>query len=345
MEGCPRWRGSTDESSGEARPLKKRVTLACWDYDRTVALATGQVAPTGIDLCYLPLLPAETFYRMLRHEEFDAAEMSLSSYLITLGRDAPFVAIPVFPSRAFRHSAVYVSGRSRVERPQDLVGATVGLPEYQVTAAVWIRGILDEFYGVPTMSVHYRTGGLEQPGRIEKLPIAPEGIDVEPIGQSETLAGMLAAGALDAVYSPRILRGFDGVTIRRLWPDVRAVEREYFRSNGIFPIMHTVVIRRAVYERDPWIARSLFDAFCAAKAHVMGRLRDNGVLAVSLPWAYEDARDAAELMGDDYWAYGVEENRKVLETFARYSFEQGLAERLYSPEELFAAETQEQFRI
>lgn len=325
--------------------MKQRLTLACWDYDRTIALATGQVEPTGIDLCYLPLLPAETFYRMLRHEEFDVAEMSLSSYLITLGRKAPFVAIPVFPSRAFRHSSVYVSKSSKVESPDDLVGATVGLPEYQVTAAVWVRGILQDFYGVAPASVHYRTGGLEQPGRIEKLPIAPEGMDIEPIGASETLVERLAEGGLDAVYSPRILRGFDTGAVRRLWSDVRAVEMAYFRDTGIFPIMHTVVIRRAVYERDPWIARSLFEAFCHAKAHVMGRLRDNGVLAVALPWAYEDAREAAALMGDDYWPYGVEENRTVLETFARYSFEQGLAIKRYAPEEMFAAETQETFRI
>lgn len=325
--------------------MKRRLTLACWDYDRTVALATGQVAPVGIELCYLPLLPAETFYRMLRHEEFDVAEMSLSSYLITLGRGAPFVAIPVFPSRAFRHSAVYVSGRSGIERPGDLVGATVGLPEYQVTAAVWVRGILEEFYGVKPASVHYRSGGLEQPGRVEKLPIAPEGIDLQPIGSTETLGELLAAGTLDAVYSPRILRRFDGVAVRRLWPDVREVERAYYRQTGVFPIMHTVVIRRSVYERDPWIARSLFDAFCSAKAHVMGRLRDNGVLSVALPWAYEDAREAAALMGDDYWAYGVEENRTVLQTFARYSHAQGLAAKHYAPEKLFAAETQEAFRI
>lgn len=324
---------------------KERLTLACWDYDRTVALATGQVVATGIDLVYLPLLPAETFYRMLRHQEFEVAEMSLSSYVITLGRGAPFVAIPVFPSRAFRHSAVYVNRRLGIERPSDLVGKTVGVPEYQVTAAVWIRGILQELYGVDPASIRYRTGGLEQPGRQEKIPISPPGIDLGPIGPTETLSGKLQAGELSAVYSPRILASFGTPDVTRLWPDFRAVEEQYYRDTGIFPIMHTVVIRRDVYERSPWVARSLYEAFTAAKAHVMQRLRNNGVLPVSLPWAFEDAAAAVQLMGDDYWPYGIEANRTPLETFLRYSYEQGLASKQYAPEDLFAVEVQEEFRI
>src|SRR5580692_13143591 len=183
------------------------VTLACWDYDRTAALASGEVRPEGVDLTYLSLPVEETFFRMLRHREFDAAEMSLSSYVISLGADdpggRPFIAIPVFPSRAFRHNGIYVNAASGIASPAELPGRTVGVAEYQLTANVWIRGILAEHYGVPVESVRYRTGGLHEPGRPEKLAVSlPADVEVAPIGAGQTLSDMLASGEIDALYTP-----------------------------------------------------------------------------------------------------------------------------------------------
>lgn len=325
------------------------ITLACWDYDRTQALADGSVQPEGVDLTYLRLPVEETFFRMLRHGEFEAAEMSLSSYVTGLaaGRDA-FVAIPVFPSRAFRHNGIYVSSDGRIEKPADLVGRAVGVPEYQVTAAVWIRGILSDHYDVPVASVRYRTGGLHEPGRVEKqaLDLPPE-IDVSPIGGNRTLVDMLVNGEIDALYSPRtprpMLEGRPG--IRRLFADPRAVEEQYAAETGIFPIMHVVALRRDVHEARPWIARSLFTAFEQAKATTESRLGETAANRYMLPWSYDEVERTRRVLGSDFWPYGLESNRTTLEVFLRYAQEQGLTRRRLAPEELFVAETLESYVI
>jgi 4,5-dihydroxyphthalate decarboxylase len=327
-----------------------RLSLACWDYDRTAGLRNGTVAPAGIDLTCVTLPAEQTFFRMLRHEEFDVAEMSLSSYVLTLARsDPPFVAIPVFPSRMFRHGSIYIPGDSDLTAPSGLAGCTAGIPEYQMTAAVWIRGILAEHYGVPVDSVHYRTGGLHDAGRTEKLTLSlPPRFDVQPIGPGETLDGLLAAGRIDALYTARAPRSFRRdrpAGVRRLFPETRSVEREYFRQTSIFPIMHTIVIRREVYERDRWIARSLLDAFVEAKAAVYAALAEVTALKYTLPWSVTDAEDAVDMMGDDFWPYGLAANRHTLEVFLQYSYDQGLAHRLLSPDELFAAETLDQIHV
>jgi 4,5-dihydroxyphthalate decarboxylase len=325
------------------------ITLACWDYDRTQALADGSVQPEGVDLTYLRLPVEETFFRMLRHGEFEAAEMSLSSYVTGLaaGRDA-FVAIPVFPSRAFRHNGIYVSSAGGIEKPADLVGCAVGVPEYQVTAAVWIRGILSDHYDVPVASVRYRTGGLHEPGRVEKqaLDLPPE-IDVSPIEPGRTLVDMLVTGEIDALYSPRtprpMLEGRPG--IRRLFADPRAVEEQYAAETGIFPIMHVVVLRRDVHEARPWIARSLFTAFEQAKALTERRLGETAANRYMLPWSYDEVERIRKVLGTDFWPYGLESNRTTLEVFLRYAQEQGLTRRRLAPEELFVAETLESYVI
>src|SRR5947209_5238921 len=205
---------------------------------------------------------------MLRYKEFDVAEMSLSSYVLSLfGPERPFIAIPVFPSRSFRHSCIYVHAASGIRTPKDLIGKRVGTPEYQLTATVWIRGILSDEHGVPVDSVVYFTGGEEAPGRPEKLRLElPPGIRVERIGPEQTLSSMLACGDIDALYSPRMPSSFrsGAGTVKRLFEDFATIEREYFARTGIFPIMHTVVVRRDVYERNRWVAQSLSKAFCAA---------------------------------------------------------------------------------
>lgn len=327
--------------------MTRRMTLACWDYDRTLPLADGRVQVEGVDLTYLHLPVEETFFRMARFHEFDVAEMSLSSYLVSLAHGRPFVAIPVFPSRSFRHNGVYVHASAGIEKPSDLVGRVVGVPEYQLTACVWIRGILAEHEGVPVSSVAYRTGGLHEPGRVEKLAVAPDGVDLSPIEPGRTLDGLLVEGALDAVYCPRTPRSFlrKDPAVRRLWADPKAAELDYYRATGIFPIMHTVVIRRSLYEAEPWLAGSLYKAFCSAKALVQEGLEDTAASLSMLPWTYAAVAEAQGLIGDDYWAYGIEANRTTLTTFARYAHDQGLTERVFEPEELFAPETTEAYAI
>jgi 4,5-dihydroxyphthalate decarboxylase len=326
------------------------VTLACWDYDRTAALASGEVRPEGVELTYLNLPVEETFFRMLRHREFDAAEMSLSSYVISLHdpAGAPFVAIPVFPSRAFRHNGIYVNAASGIESPADLRGRTVGLAEYQLTANVWIRGILAEHYGVAVESVRYRTGGQHQPGRVAKVAhdVPPE-IDIAPIPPDRTLADMLVSGEIDALYTPRTPLPFalGRPEVRRLFPDVRAEEEGYYRQTGIFPVMHVVVLRRDVYETRPWLTQSLFKAFEEARRLAAVRLAETAASRDMLPWLYAEAERTRDLMGPSWWSYGLTGNEEGLAAFLRYSSEQGLARRSLTPAELFAPETLESYVI
>lgn len=324
------------------------LTLACWDYDRTRALATGEIRPEGVDLTYLSLPVEETFFRMMRNREFDAAEMSLSSYVLSLSRGAPTMAIPVFPSRAFRHNGIYVNAASGIQQPGDLAGRVVGIPEYQLTAVVWMRGILAEHYGVPLEAAHYRTGGLDTPGRVEKLPVeVPDGVDVQPISAHRTLSDMLVTGEIDAVYCPRTPRPFaEGrPEVRRLFADPRAEEERYFTQTGIFPIMHTVVLRRDVYESRRWLAQSLYKAFEKARARTAGRLAETAASLCMIPWLYDEVERTRRLMGNDFWPYGLEPNAAVLRTFLGYARDQGLTDRDLDPADLFAPETHESYVI
>jgi len=326
-----------------------RLTLACWNYDRTRALADERVRADGIELNYLELPVEETFFRMARHREFDVAEMSLSTYVLScFDPNPPFVAIPVFPSRSFRHSCIYVHEASGIREPRDLIGKRVGCPEYQLTACVWIRGTLADDYGVPVTAVTYVVGGQEEAGRSEKVQIdLPASVRVERIGAGDTLASLLAGGEIDALYTPRMpstFRAGNGC-VRRLFEDFPAVEREYFRRTGIFPIMHVVVVRRDVYDAHRWVAQSLRKAFTAAKADAYEQLSETAALKTTLPWLTAHVEEARREMGDDFWSYGLDRNRHTLATFLRYSYEQGLAKRLLDPVELFARETLESFAI
>jgi 4,5-dihydroxyphthalate decarboxylase len=325
------------------------LTLACWNYDRTRALFDGRVRADGLDLTCLDLPVEETFFRMLRHREFDVSEMSLSSYVLSLfAPEPPFIAIPVFPSRFFRHSCIYVNAAAGITKPADLVGRVVGTPEYQMTAPVWIRGLLADEHGVPVRAVRYVTGGLEQPGRGEKLALSlPPDIDVTPIPADRTLSAMLAAGEIDALHTARTPSSFrDGNRqVRRLFEDFPSVERDYFRRTRLFPIMHTVVIRRDVYARHPWIAQCLHKAFAAAQRLAYDELDQSAALKVMLPWLPAHVEEARREMGRDFWPYGLARNHATLATFLRYSHEQGLSPRLLAPEQLFAPETLEAFTI
>jgi 4,5-dihydroxyphthalate decarboxylase len=324
------------------------LTLACWDYDRTSALANGDIRPDGVDLTYLSLPVEETFFRMLRYREFDAAEMSLSSYVISLLDDGPFIAIPAFTSRAFRHNGIYVNVASGIAEPGDLPGRVVGLAEYQLTANVWIRGILAEHHGVPVGSVRYRTGGLHEPGRVAKVTHdPPPGVQIEPIPADRTLADMLVTGEIDALYTPRTPRPFGQrhPGVRRLFTDPRPHEEQYYAATGIFPIMHVVVLRRDVYEARPWLAQSLYKAFEEARQAALRRMAETAASRYMLPWLYAEAERSQQLMGSDFWSYGLAGNEAALGVFLRYSFDQGLARRMLTPAELFATETRESYVI
>jgi 4,5-dihydroxyphthalate decarboxylase len=302
-----------------------------------------------VDLTVLDLPVEEIFYRMARFGEFDAAEFSLSSYVVSLQRDEPeFVAIPAFPSRAFRHSSIYVHTGSGIASPADLAGKTVGLAEYQLTANVWVRGILAEHYGVPVESVTYRTGGMHAPGRPEKLAVSlPPGVRVEPIGAGMTLAQLLVDGDIDALYTPRTPEPFAAgrSEVARLFPDYRREEEHYFAATGIFPIMHLVVLRRDLYQQNRWLAGSLLKAFEAARRQAFDGLDETATVKYALPWLGDDAARTRALLGDDYWPYGLPANERVLETFLRYAKEQGLTSRQLNPADLFAPEALEQFVI
>jgi hypothetical protein len=323
------------------------LTFACGDYDRTRALEDGSVRPDGIDLTCLRLPVEETFFRMLRHHEFDVAEMSLSTYVATLDQTPrPFVALPVFTSRMFRHGGIYINANAGIGTPSDLRGKRVGSPEFQLTACVWIRGILAEHHGVPLDSVTYYTGGQETPGRIEKGRV-DTGLDVRPIPAGATLSQMLANGDIDAVYTPRVPSPFRDrdPRVTRLFDDVVAVEKEYFAATGIFPIMHVVVIRRDVYERHRWVAQSLYKACLIARDDAYARLYDSSALRFMEPWLIQHLEESKQLLGEDYWSYGLVENEKTLDVFLRYHHEQGLSRTRYQPADLFAAETSEAFVI
>ena len=326
-----------------------QLSFACWDYDRTRALMDWRIKVDGIDLNYLNLPVEETFFRMARFKEFDIAEMSLSSYCVTLAKpERPFIAIPIFPSRFFRHSCIYVNAKSGIKEPKDLIGKKIASPEYQMTAPVWIRGILQDHYGVPIDAQPYLFGGEEEPGRIEKMSLKlPPNIKVSPIEPHQTLTQMLYDGEIDALYTARMPSSFlkgDGV-VKRLFDNYQEVERQYYKDTSIFPIMHTVVIRREVYEANRWIAQSLTKAFIQAQQMTYEALNETAALKTMLPHLTAHVEEVKREFGDDWWPYGLEKNVKTLETFTRYHHEQGLSPKRLQVEELFAPEALEAFKI
>ncbi len=306
---------------------RMRLTLACGRYDRTQALIDGRVRIEGVDeLTYLALRPGETFWRMLNHEEFDASEMSLSSYTILRSEgDTRFIAVPVFPSRVFRQNALYVRADSPLREPSELKGKRIALGDYQMTAAVWTRGFLQHEYGVRPQDVRWVVG---KPIRAIRQP---QGIDLQFLSEGKSFEEMLEAGEIDTLMSVMIPRAL-GRTVRRLVPDFRRVEHEYYRKTGIFPIMHTLVLRRAVYEAHPWLAVSLYRAFCRARDMALAHMYDTDALTVSSPWIIDELESGREVR----WDYSVEGSRPTLEALVRYLEEQQLTRRAMSVEELFA---------
>ncbi|MSQ25164.1 MAG: ABC transporter substrate-binding protein [Dehalococcoidia bacterium] len=320
-----------------------RLSMACWDYDRSRPLLDGSIRPEGIDLRPIVLPPGETFARMWQYREFDASEMSLADYATMTARgECPFIAIPVFPSRFFRHSCIYINAGSGIRQPQDLAGKRVGSPQYQMTAAVFARGMLHREYGVAPESVQWLWGGQESPGAKERIPLRlPARIRLEKISEGNTLSAMLEAGELDALITPNFPSPFLAGSPRvvRLFPKYAEVERDYYRRTKIFPIMHTFVLKKEVYEQNPWAAHSLYVAWVKARDAAYRELYETDALKITLPWVVSHTEEMRGLMGADFWPYGVKANRMVLDALAQYLVEQGLAPRAVTAEELFAPNT------
>lgn len=319
------------------------VTIACGNYDRTRAIKDGAVAVEGCDVTYLPLYPEEIFHRAFKFHEFDISELSFSSYIRTVAAGtSAYIGIPAFVSRIFRHSGIYVRNGAGIEKPQDLRGKRVGVPEYQITAVVWMRGLMQHEYGVAPSEIHWRSGGQEQPGRHERTPLKPiPGLDLRPIGDDRTLVGMLKAGELDALFTARAPSSFLAREphIARLFPNTRAAEQAYYKKTALFPIMHLVGIRKSLAEKYPWLATSVYKAFCEAKARAMIDLRDVNALMVTLPWLEAETHDTSAIMGEDFWKYGVTENLPEIDALTQYIHEQGLADRKVGVDELFHPST------
>ncbi|WP_159349064.1 substrate-binding domain-containing protein [Roseomonas harenae] len=320
-------------------PDTLRLTLACTSSDRTRPILDGRVEVPGVTLTVLPGEPEDIFRRALRDRAFDVTELSMGSHIVTTARDdAPYIGIPVFPSRAFRHAAIYVRTDRGIRTAADLAGKRIGLPEYQQTAALWVRGILREHYGVDTRGIAWRTGGMEEAGGSERVALKlPADLDVKPIGPTETLNGLLASGEIDAVVGPRPPSCFvaRSAPVDRLYPDYRSEEEAYFRATGFFPIMHCVALRKELAAAHPWLPLELFRAFARARAMAVADLSLVNVLRASLPWIAAEAEAQTRIMGGDPWPYGFRRNRDEVAAMIRFAVADGLAAREIAPEDLF----------
>jgi 4,5-dihydroxyphthalate decarboxylase len=321
-----------------------RLTLAIGDYEHTRDLAMGRVRPQGIDLTVLNFNVEQTHFRFFKKLEWEVSELSMGMYTSAFSEgDRRIIAIPVFPSRVFRQSAIYVRSDGPVRKPEDLAGKRVGVPKLSQTATIYVRGYLSATVGIPLAKIKWFRGGVNDPGRVETGTLrVPPDVELTWV-QDRTLTDMLLVGDLDALISARPPRAFlaGDPRIRRLFHDCPAAEKAYFEATGIFPIMHTVALRRDAYEANRWIARNLLTAFTEAKERSVARILDLTAANIPLPWAPELTEQARSLLfkGGEYWPYGVEPNRRTLEAFLQFAFEQGVCHRLLRPEEIFAEET------
>jgi len=319
---------------------KLSLTIACGPYDRMEAIRTGAVQIEGIDAVYVPIQsPPEIFARMMKTRAFDVSEMSLSTYLSGRTRgDFPFVALPVFPSRMFRHGSIFVNTNAGIKSPQDLQGRRVGTFGYRQTACVWIRGLLKDEYGIDAASLRWVEGGLDTPwqGDSGKDAHAIPGVRIERAQEAASLSDMLAAGEIDALIGARRPASLGrSPAVALLLPDYRRIERDYYLRTGVFPIMHTMVIREELYRAKPWIGVSLHKAFVASKEIALREMRFSGAMRYMVPWLYDEIDEIDELFGGDAWPYGLERNRRTLEAFARHLLEQGLVSGRIDIDDMF----------
>ncbi|HVI88729.1 MAG TPA: ABC transporter substrate-binding protein [Dongiaceae bacterium] len=324
------------------------LSLACQNTDRTRALFDGRVTIEGCRVNLITGPAEEIFQRAFRHQEFDISELSFSTHLLTTARgQGRYIGLPAFVSRSFRHSAIYVRADRDIDTPEALRGRRVGVPDFQQTAGVWVRGMLADQYNLQRQDIHWFTGGLEQPGRQVRMPLdLPRDIKVEAIGPAQTLAGLLVAGEIDAVIAPRAPSCFtpDGA-VQRLFADYRTAEEDYFRATRLFPIMHLIGIRRELAEQHPWLPVNVYTAFLKARALAISDLAVTDTLRVTHPWIVAEVDRVKALMGKDYWSYGVEENKGELNALLRYAEADGLTSGPVPVEELFAKATFDGFNF
>jgi 4,5-dihydroxyphthalate decarboxylase len=319
---------------------KLQITFASCPYDRLNPIIAGRVPIEGCEVNFFPLRPEELFPRVYHTQDFDVTELSASSHILTsLRGDADYVGIPAFVSRVFRHGDIYIRTDRGIRSPEDLRGRIVGVPEYQMTAALWIRGILSDEYGVKTSDIRWRNGGLQKPGRGERTAISlPDTIELETIGPDKTWSGMLADGEIDALITAVRPQCFSqgAPNVGRLFPDYRAAEEAYYRKTHMFPIMHLMGVRRSLAEAHPWLPGSILKACLQARSIALDEMHSTGMFYAMLPWLSDDLARAEAVMGPNMWPYGATANRKELEAMLRWSHEQGLAPRHGKVEEIFA---------
>jgi 4,5-dihydroxyphthalate decarboxylase len=326
---------------------KLDLSIAVGPYDRTRALIDGLVQIDGVNAHCMTLSPEEIFFRAFRQAEFDICELSLSSFTVkTAQGDCPYVGVPAFVSRAFRHTSIWVR-TDRIKKPEDLKGKKVGLPEYQLTANVWARSILEDDHGVKPSDIHWIRAGIEDAGRPEKISIKlPPDVKLEDGPPGKSSSQLLAEGAIDGFIAPRPPSlPKNTPNVGWLFPDPIVAAKDYFKRTGIFPIMHLVGVRRTLVDQHPWLPGAVYKAFEQAKAKALEQLSDTSATKVTLPFVEERLKEARELMGEDFWSYGLKANRKTLETFLRHHHAQGLSSREVKPEELFHPGTHEAFSL
>jgi 4,5-dihydroxyphthalate decarboxylase len=327
---------------------KLQLSLAVGPYDRTRALLDGSVQIDGVEPIGMTLSPEEIFFRAFRHAEFDVCELSLSSFTVkTALGNCPYVGVPAFVSRAFRHTSIYVR-KDRIKKPEDLKGKKVAVPEYQLTANVWARAILEHDFGVKASDVTWIRGPITDAERPEKISIKlPPDVKLEDAPAGKTISQLLAEGEVDGFIAPRApdLDLHKHPNIGWLFPDPTAAAKDYYKRTGIFPIMHLLGVRRELVEQHPWLPAALLKAFEQAKAAALHLLSDTSATKVTLPFVEENLKAARDLMGEDFWPYGVAPNRKTLEAFLRRHHAEGLSSRLVSVDEMFHPSTYESFKI
>lgn len=333
------------ESGGTAR---LHLTLATTDYDHVRDLISGAVRPEGVVLTGFVLPVEEVFFRFIKNREWDISEMSFGKFIGFASQgNSPFIGIPVFPSRVFRHSAFYVRSDRGIATPKGLEGKTVGIPEWAQTAGIYARGFLAETAGVDLTKIKWVQAGMNQAGREEKIEFKlPSGIQYSQ-RRDTSLSAMLLSGEIDAAISARVPDAFNapGGKVARLYPDYRKDEMAYHDATGIYPIMHVIALRRALFERYPWVAMNLFKAFDEAKARSVDRVNDLTASRIPVPWAAAIAGEWSKNFGGDSFPYGLEANRKTLDAFCRFAHAQGITAQRLSPDDLFPKEVRASVRV
>jgi len=321
------------------------LSVAIGDYDRNRPLIDGQVRIDGVDPVFMKLVPEEIFFRAFRSQDFDICELSLSSFTLkTALRNCPYVGIPAFVSRCFRHTSIFVR-TDRVRKPEDLRGRRIGVPEYQLTANVWARAILEDDFGVRPSDIEWVRGGIEHAARPEKIAIQlPSGVRLTDAPEGKTISELLVDGEIDGFIAPRA-PAMESPNVGWLFADPMAAGKDYFRRTGIFPIMHLIGVRRTLVEKHSWLPAAVLKAFERSKQAALEQLSDVSATKVTLPFVEEQLKAARELMGEDFWPYGVDANRKTLDAFLSHHHAQGLSPRRMDVEELFHPATLESFKI